>query len=104
MTAVVAGRPPVCVERRSELIPDRLKRLSHFSREPLALREVVPELRDQLVHPLLERLLVLLLDRCTDVAAGREREAGLHDPLERRRLAEARLVCVLASIGLPAPR
>lgn len=58
------------------------------------------ELSDELAHPLLEGGLVLLLDRGAHVAARRERKPGLLDLGERRRLAEARLVRVVARVGL----
>src|SRR5690606_20222543 len=71
--------------------------------QPRRLRLLLLERRHEALHLLLERLVVVLPNLGADVAPGREDVAVLPDLLDRRALAEAGDVGVLAGLLLSAP-
>src|SRR5690606_37571631 len=94
---------PSVVSRHSPPIPQRLQIRRDRRIQPRPLRLLLPERRHEALHLLVERLVVVLPDLCTDVAPRDQDVAVLPDLLDRRALAEAGDVGVLASFLLSAP-
>src|SRR5437764_1113113 len=86
-----------------ELIAEDRERLPHLGGQSFALDEILSQLRDEFLHPLLESPFDFLDVGSSDVATRREREPGPLDLIKRRRAAEAGLVRVAAYLGLSAP-
>src|SRR5262249_34744296 len=85
------------------LIPKLLQVSGDGGIKPGGLGLLLPQHRGEPPHLLLERLAVVLLRLGADVAARREHMAVLADLLQRRALAEARYVGVLARLLLATP-
>ena len=87
-------------QRHSPTIPKLLQIGGDGGVELCGLGLLLAQRRGEPLHLLLERLAVVLLRLCADVAAGREHVAVLADVVERGGFAEAGDVCVFTPISI----